>query len=256
MHKGKWGGLEVKELSKDRLLWCYQSESNYTAAMLVEDLLEAGFTISQIKYMEVAGIWPICQVGSYDSAERFLNAYSWLCKPWMSGMQYQIFCEHKGMPCEFWMSDDGFGRSRNSITLSGMGTDQMKFLAERLGFFLQKKENENARQTLKVYREWHDVILKKIHRTYQLEPERLYFLTVFFSEDEEFMGYSFDVEAAADSHYLFGEKGEKRLRGMLGYGEDAGTLAEVLVDYFFKGGDGSALKSAAYRVCSEWYHFD
>ncbi len=111
------------------------------------------------------------------------------------------------------------------------------------------------RTPLKVGYEWFDSSEKKYHRRYQLEPSRLYFQTVYTSEDEEFLGYSFDVEEASDSHYQFGVKGEKRLRRKLGYEEDDGTLAEVLVDYFSKGGSGAVLENAAYLSCDRCHHF-
>ncbi|MCD8363439.1 MAG: hypothetical protein LUC98_10895 [Lachnospiraceae bacterium] len=256
MHKGKWFELREEELSNDRRIWVYKSESNYSAAMLVEDLLEAGFTIGGIDYEEDADVGMKYFVGSYVSAEQFLRDYSWLCSQGMGGMRYRIFCTYNGISCEFNMEDSESGHSSNRISLSGRDTEQLALLAGQLKSLLQKEGDKNARPSLKVYREWYDTSEKKRHRVYQLEPKRLYFLTVYTSEDEEFMGYSFDVEAAADSHYLFGEKGEKRLREILGCDEENGTLAEVLVDYFSRGGDGHAMESAVYRVCDRWYHYD
>ena len=104
------------------------------------------------------------------------------------------------------------------------------------------------------YEDHHDVSLKKIQRRYQLEPTRLYFLTLFLREDGTFSGkYSFDVEAADDSHYVFTTKQEAYIRAAIG-AEDNETLAEAMVRYL-KTHTGGQLEAAVEFRCIEQHHF-
>lgn len=82
----------------------------------------------------------------------------------------------------------------------------------------------------------------------------MYFLTLYLSEFGEFTGkYSFDVEAADDSHYIFTTKEEAYIRAAIG-AEDSETLADAMVRYL-KTHTGSQLEAAVEFRCIEQHHY-
>lgn len=73
--------------------------------------------------------------------------------------------------------------------------------------------------------------MREVRRRYALEPLRLYFLTLYFSEDGGFKGkYSFDVESASDSHYQFTSKEEPRIRKAVD-ARDGESLVDAMTRY-------------------------
>ncbi|MCD8363541.1 MAG: hypothetical protein LUC98_11410 [Lachnospiraceae bacterium] len=136
MHKGKWSDPGEGEFFRGYRIWLYESEGNYTAAMLVEDLLEAGFTIDRIDYVDDGDVG--MKYGGSCLAEWFLELYPGLGKDGWGGMHYTISCKYKEIFCKFGTADDGCGAPCNRITFSGKDTEQLKSLAGQLKSLLQK----------------------------------------------------------------------------------------------------------------------
>lgn len=85
---------------------------------------------------------------------------------------------------------------------------------------------------------YHDISLKKYRLTVQLEPDRWWFLSVFFHESGEFDMFSFDFEAADDSHYEFVDE-EKVRRRIYKPGDEKLYLHEVFIRFIKEKGNGN-----------------
>jgi len=100
-----------------------------------------------------------------------------------------------------------------------------------------------------------DRSLNKYREIVQLEPSRFYFLSIFTTPEGEFIDYSFDVEAASDSHYILSAGSEKMLRQRMGvFGSERMTLAEAMIAYL-RTHKGYELEHLASRVCVEEFHY-
>jgi len=95
----------------------------------------------------------------------------------------------------------------------------------------------------------------KYREVVQLEPSRLYFLSIFTTPEGEFLDYSFDVEAASDSHYKLSTGSEMMLRRSMDVpGSQHMTLAEAMVEYL-RTHKGYELERLASRACVEEFHY-
>ncbi len=102
---------------------------------------------------------------------------------------------------------------------------------------------------------FHDVSMKKWRVTYQLDKERLWFLSVFISEDgTSDLKFFLDKEAASDSHYEF--TNEVAIRKTLKQpGDEELYLHEILIRYANKHGAASLL-SVIYPYVTAQFHYD
>ncbi|MCR5793912.1 MAG: hypothetical protein K6G61_01020 [Solobacterium sp.] len=133
MHKAKWkadgSGLKLR----GAVLYAYVSETDYTMAMLVEDLLEAGIEIEKIEYEEDADVG-MKYYGGEVSPDQFSREYDWIRTKGMGGMVYHASCIWKGIPFRTGMADDEYGRSCNTITvLTNADNFDIKELVRILG---------------------------------------------------------------------------------------------------------------------------
>ena len=99
------------------------------------------------------------------------------------------------------------------------------------------------------YTEEYDASMREVRRRYALEPSRLYFLTLSFTEGGEFKGkYGFDVESANDSHYQFTTKEEPSIRKAVG-ARDGESLVEAMARYLGSH-EGKQLEAAVSFRCA------
>ena len=104
------------------------------------------------------------------------------------------------------------------------------------------------------YHDRYDDSLGLIYRKYSLEPTRLYFLTLYLDPSEKFTGeYSFDVEAASDSHYQFTTREEGSIRTAIG-AHDGETLSDAMARYL-QSHDGKQLEAAVRFRCKSQHHY-
>ena len=88
---------------------------------------------------------------------------------------------------------------------------------------------------------WHDISMKKWRLTIQLEPDRWWFLSVYYLETGEFDRFYLDYEAADDEHYMF--KDEEKLRKVLyKKGDEKLYLHEIMIRYIHETGKGYGIK--------------
>lgn len=111
----------------------------------------------------------------------------------------------------------------------------------------------------KPYRTRFDVSLNRCYWSVPLDESRLCFLTMVFGGDKKFMHYSLDVEAADDSHYVFGLDGEDCLRPQLVNPENIPAshqrlLSELMTDYL-KTHPHTSLENMVEEVCTEKFHY-
>ena len=100
----------------------------------------------------------------------------------------------------------------------------------------------------------HDVSMKKWRFTFQLEEQRLYFLSVFIHENDVFDMFSFDEEYASDSHYQF--KDEEGVRKALYRpGDEDKLLHEIFIEYL-KDHKSSELITAIWSYITAEFHYD
>lgn len=100
-----------------------------------------------------------------------------------------------------------------------------------------------------------DQSLNRYREIVQLEPTRFYFLSIFTTPEGKFINYSFDVEAASDSHYILSVGSEKMLRQRMGVlGSERMTLAEAMIAYL-RTHKGHELEHLASRACVEEFHY-
>ena len=101
--------------------------------------------------------------------------------------------------------------------------------------YIQSMSRKEREYTIGGCSVWHDVVLKKWRLTIQLDKEAYYFLSVFIMEDGSFDMYSFDEEAARDSHAIF--TSEKEIRKKLYMpGDEEKYLHEILIRYVMQDG--------------------
>ncbi len=116
-------------------------------------------------------------------------------------------------------------------------------------------EKSQSGTSIGSHRVFHDVSMKKWRVTYQLDKERLWFLSVFLSEDGTFdLKFSLDKEAASDSHYEFTNEAELR-KALKQPGDEELYLHEILIRYANKHGAASLL-SVIYPYVTAQFHYD
>lgn len=102
-------------------------------------------------------------------------------------------------------------------------------------------------QGVGTFREHRDTTMHIISRQTQLEEDRYYFLTEYFNEDGTPTGkYSFDIEAAHDSHYEFTENEVPELRRMMGARADSPLADEMIA--FVRRCSGGALADLVWKI--------
>lgn len=99
----------------------------------------------------------------------------------------------------------------------------------------------------------HDQSCSKWRLRIQLDPERVWFLSVFVREDGAFEKYSLDKEVADDSHYAF--VNERKIREALYEpGDETRFFHEILIRYV-KGNGGNALLRQINPYITAKHHF-
>lgn len=137
MHQAKWTALRTNTdyIFGSTVYYTYTSDTPYTPAMLVEDLMEAGVKIEKVTYESDGG--PAMQYhGGQLSAEAFLKEYDGLKKAGWSGMDYTVFCRLNDVPFRAGMADNGSGHTYNRIILM---TDSPCFDLNHLILILEKQ---------------------------------------------------------------------------------------------------------------------
>ena len=122
MHRVRWERVSVFDGRRCRY-YTYAAESNYTAAMLVEDLREAGITVRAVDYEEEADVG-MKYYGGQLSAEAFLRAYDDLRTKGMGGMTYDVKCDWNGAAFNVGMADNAFGRSSGRMVFTWVPSEQ------------------------------------------------------------------------------------------------------------------------------------
>lgn len=90
--------------------------------------------------------------------------------------------------------------------------------------------------------------------TFQLEPTRYWFLSVFVKDNGAVKDYSIDYEEANDSHYIY--KNESDLRNLIHVENgDKLMLHELLIEYIAENGT-AAFSNIVSRFAVEEYHYD
>ena len=100
--------------------------------------------------------------------------------------------------------------------------------------WLAEGEKFDSEGKIEVY---HDVSLEKWRLRIQLEPDRWWFLSVFFTEAGEFDMFSLDFEAADDSHYEFTDEKKVR-RSIYKTGDENLYLHDVFIRFIKEAGKG------------------
>lgn len=98
---------------------------------------------------------------------------------------------------------------------------------------------------------------KSIHRwclQIQLDQKRLWFLSVYVTEDGDFDKYFLDKEAASDSHYEFLEEREIRKKLYVS-GDENKYFHEILIRYVKEHG-GEGLRSLIMPYVTAQFHYD
>ncbi|MBQ6582237.1 MAG: hypothetical protein IJH77_00265, partial [Mogibacterium sp.] len=116
---------------------------------------------------------------------------------------------------------------------------------------LQMKGTEETREPGSMHL-WHDVVLKKWRLTIQLDPKRIWFLSVFIRDDGTFDKFSLDEELASDSHYEFDDEDLVRKR-LFREGDQDLYLHEILIRCVEEQGGNNLLH---YIPVTASYHFD
>ena len=113
--------------------YLFLAEKNYSAAMLAEDLLEAGIRIETVKYEEDADVG-MKYYGGDLTVEAFLAQYDSLRKCGMGGMDYSFYCCLDRLHFTVGIADNEYGRSHNRVLFSGIHSDRvMSGIVRRLG---------------------------------------------------------------------------------------------------------------------------
>lgn len=108
---------------------------------------------------------------------------------------------------------------------------------------------------------YHDILLNQINIKIPLDKERLYFFTVYVNASTGLINkFSFDIEAASDTHYEFDLSGAEKLREMCieslpdnrYYNQ---SLDKLMIEYLSKC-DGSSLESLVRSISTAVFHFD
>lgn len=122
MHRVRWRQVSAFEGRRCRY-YTYAAESDYTAAMLAEDLLEAGIAVREVEYEEEADVG-MKYYGGKMSAEAFLREYDALRTMGMGGMTYDMKCDWNGVGFNVGMADDACGRSSRQIVFTWVPSEQ------------------------------------------------------------------------------------------------------------------------------------
>lgn len=121
-----------------------------------------------------------------------------------------------------------------------------------LDYVIARKERVEERMP-GACRVWHDQAMQKWRIHIQLDDDRLWYLSVFVSDDGCFEKFSLDKEAANDSHYVFVE--EQKIRNSLYVlGDENKYFHEILIRYINEHG-GEALKSQILPYVTEQFHY-
>ncbi len=100
----------------------------------------------------------------------------------------------------------------------------------------------------------HDNVLNHWRITFQLEPKRHWFLSVFVSDSGDLENYSLDHEMAEDSHYEF--KNEAAIRKLIYQKGDEQLYLHELFIRCIKENDGFALLKLIYPYITAQFHYD
>ncbi len=88
---------------------------------------------------------------------------------------------------------------------------------------------------------YHDVSMEKWRVSFQLEPDRWWFLSVFFHEEGAFDMFSLDFEDAHDSHYEF-EDEEAARRILYQSGDEDLFLHEIMIRFIKENSNGDSYR--------------
>lgn len=116
---------------------------------------------------------------------------------------------------------------------------------------LSEKASDGQSKTISLI---HDDFLHHWRITFELEPQRYWFLSVFISDNGIIETYCLDYEAASDSHYEF--KDETSIRKLLGGDiEESSYLHELFIKYVEKNNGFELLKLIRPYITEE-FHYD
>ena len=100
----------------------------------------------------------------------------------------------------------------------------------------------------------HDDILNHWRLTFQLEPQRYWFLSVFVNDNGKVAKYSLDYEAASDSHYEFSDAAS--IRKLLYKEHDDNLFLHEMFIRFVEEKDGFALLELIRPFITAEFHYD
>lgn len=125
--------------------------------------------------------------------------------------------------------------------------------AYTLASVMEKEKHPDARG-IGARSAWHDRSMGQWRLTIQLDEERIWFLSVFLSEDGRLDKFSLDEELASDSHYEFRAEDEIR-RKLYVPGDENRSLDEVLIRYAGEHG-ANALPGVIRPYVTAEFHYD
>ena len=114
MNKAKWSQTKEPFVTNETKFYAFESDVPYTAAMLIEDLIESGVEVNNVLYeASVGDDGPFS--GGNLSAEGFLRRYDTIRTKGIAGTDYEISCVFDGVPFRAAISDDIKGVSYNKV---------------------------------------------------------------------------------------------------------------------------------------------
>ncbi len=101
------------------------------------------------------------------------------------------------------------------------------------------------------------VVFHTYRRIYQLDQQRLFFLSEFSDEHRKVIKYSVDVEKACDSHYVIDANNVDKLAHRLGCANNTNELVTALSVFFSKKTEGAFVRMIENaRITHQPCHFD
>lgn len=134
MYTANWKIIKEPFKSGEMTVCAYESETPYTAVMLISDLVEAGIEVTGVKYYsDEKDETNFC--GGNLSAKGFTDRYDQIRVKGKFGMNYEIGCKADDKTFQAAMSDSAEGVSYNKIAFSAAAESETDFpaLVSKLG---------------------------------------------------------------------------------------------------------------------------
>ena len=113
----KWELTKKPFVNGEDTVCVYKAETDYTAAMLISDLLEAGIDVNTVKYYSDEKDEDSF-VGGNLSPKGFTDRYDQIRVKGKYGMTYEISCQYNDIIFQAAISDNEKGISYNKIAFS------------------------------------------------------------------------------------------------------------------------------------------